>query len=282
MGILFSGDFHAGLCGEINYITKTALIKKYGEKIYSGIKYHIILGDGGFLWEGNFTNDCFNFRTLDKRRFPVLCVIGNHEPMLGMDNLEETDIGIGEKVIVINREKPLVAYLKRGKIYNIDGIKMLVLGGALSIDKSSRKPDISWWSEEYWSQDEKENLLKLLKKDNSFDIVISHTGPQWVNKKLFGDRWLEDAKFKDEVAELNDIIEGKIKFKEWFFGHFHEERHFYDNGKKRGFRCMYNDNEVIEKNKYGITAYSEHFKRNLGNDVERKTVGGFSDFKEYK
>jgi hypothetical protein len=277
MGILFSGDFHAGSCGELQYITKTNLIKKYGIKTYNKINCHIILGDGGFMWHDNFVSDRKNYNTLMLRKFPVFCVMGNHEPIYGLMNKEEVDIGIGEKVYKINNN-PFVAYLKRGKIYNIDGIKMLVLGGALSIDKSSRKPYISWWSEEYWSHDEKDNLFKLLKKDNSFDVVISHTGPQWVNKKLFGDIFLIRKKFKDEVAELNDIIDGKIKFKEWFFGHFHEERHFYDGDKKRGFRCIYNDNEVIEKNKYGITAYSEHFKRNLGDDVESKTVGGFSDF----
>jgi hypothetical protein len=48
------------------------------------------------------------------RPFPVLCVIGNHEPILGMSGLTETDIGIGGTVYQINAD-PFVAYLKRGK-----------------------------------------------------------------------------------------------------------------------------------------------------------------------
>jgi hypothetical protein len=52
-------------------------------------------------------------------------------------NVPEVDIGIGETVYQINAE-PFVAYLKRGKVYTIDGIWFLVLGGALSETKTSK------------------------------------------------------------------------------------------------------------------------------------------------
>ena len=130
MSILLSGDFHANASNELSEITKSKLIKKYRKERYNDIHYHIILGDGAFLWPGGQKTDRFNYEVLAYTHFPVLCVIGNHEPILGMTNLPEVDIGIGETVYQI-QAVPFVAYLKRGKTYNIDGIKFLVLGGAL-------------------------------------------------------------------------------------------------------------------------------------------------------
>ena len=86
------------------------------------------------MWPHNKERDIHNYAALAERPFPVLCVIGNHEPIYGMKNIPEADIGLGEAVYQINAE-PFVAYFKRGKIYTIDGIKFSVLGGALSIDK---------------------------------------------------------------------------------------------------------------------------------------------------
>ena len=122
MSILFSGDFHASSKGELHSITKKTLIRRYGHRIYGGIKYHIILGDGEFMLPNNQKTDMRNYEILAKRSFPILCVIGNHEPILGMSNVPETDIGIGETVYIINDE-PFVAYLKRGKF-----IPLTVLG----------------------------------------------------------------------------------------------------------------------------------------------------------
>jgi hypothetical protein len=68
--------------------------------------------------------------------------MGNHDPVLGRSDLPEIDIGIGEKVIVVNKENPFVAYLKRGKIYKIEDHIFLVLGGALSINRENNVPFI--------------------------------------------------------------------------------------------------------------------------------------------
>ncbi|MDR0314287.1 MAG: metallophosphoesterase, partial [Treponema sp.] len=210
MSILFSGDFHANAIGELDLITEEALIVKYGEEIYSGIKHHIILGDGGFMWPHNVEKDKYNYKMLAKRPFPVLCVLGNHEPIYGMKNVPEAEIGIGEAVYKINAE-PFVAYLKRGKVYVIDGIKFLVLGGALSIDKYCRIPNVTWWEKEYWDEQEKKDLFALLETENTFDCVISHTGPSHINEELlqYSDNYYD--KTFDEAAILNDEIHKRIR-----------------------------------------------------------------------
>jgi hypothetical protein len=245
MAVLLSGDFHANAANELTRITKRTLTSAYGQSLFNEIRYHVILGDGGFLWPGNKKGDAYLYKTLAFRPFPLLCVIGNHEPVLGRQDLPEVDIGIGEKVILVN-EKPFVAYLKRGKAYSIDGFTFLVLGGALSIDQEFRKKGISWWENEYWSGEEKEAVMRLLKGNKRFDYVLSHTGPGRINQALFQNSAGQYfPKFFDEVAALNESIDGMITCKGWFCGHWHKDKCFYDAGIKREYRYLYYTTAVL-------------------------------------
>jgi hypothetical protein len=245
MAVLLSGDFHANAEHELTKITKRTLIGAYGQDLFNEIRYHVILGDGGFLWPGNERGDAYLYKTLAFRPFPILCVIGNHEPVLGRKDLPEVDIGIGEKVILVH-EKPFVAYFKRGKVYSIDGFKFLVLGGALSIDQEFRKEGISWWENEYWSGEEKESVMRLLQRNKCFDYVLSHTGPSRINQALFqnnADGYL--PKFFDEVAALNESIDGMITCTGGFCGHWHRDKYYYDGELKRAYRYLYNSPAVL-------------------------------------
>jgi hypothetical protein len=258
MSILLSGDFHANSQNELQSITQKTLMHNYSRDKYRNIKYHIILGDAGFLWPGNQKSDKFHYEVLSHRPFPILCIIGNHEPILGMDDLHEADIGIGELVYQI-QAVPFVAYLKRGKIYTIDNFKFLVLGGALSVDKSFRKPNISWWEREYWSEQEKQDVFKLLEKENVFDCVLSHTGPHHINKILF--EFLLSSyskKFDDEVAHLNDEICQKIQFNEWWCGHWHVNKYHHDEKTNRGYQYLYKETKILEKIDARMLVYNEH------------------------
>ncbi|MCL2880683.1 MAG: metallophosphoesterase [Treponema sp.] len=247
MSILFSGDFHANAVSELTSITKETLIGQYSEEIYNGIRYHIILGDGGFLWPGNAAVDTANYRELSSRPFPVLCVIGNHEPVLGRSDLPESDIEIGEKVIVVKERKPFVAYLKRGNVYCIENRRFLVLGGALSIDKEYRRPNISWWENEYWTEAEKDRVFSLLERKNTVDYVLSHTGPSRINETVFASlRVSHLPKFFDEVAVLNERIDTEIKCRQWFCGHWHEDRYYYDDRRERGYQYLYRKTAILK------------------------------------
>ena len=249
MSILFSGDFHANAVSELSCITKNTLIKHYTRKLYNEISCHIILGDGGFLWPRNRTGDIANYKELSTRPFPILCVIGNHEPVLGRPDLPEIDIGIGEKVIVANERKPVVAYLKRGKVYRIENRRFLVLGGALSIDREYRLPGLSWWEKEYWTADEKADLFSLLEKESCFDFVLSHTGPGRINEEVFSFlRHSHTEKFYDEVAALNEKIDGRIIAKQWFCGHWHRDEYYYDETLKRAYQYLYNNTALLRDN----------------------------------
>ena len=89
MSILLSGDFHLNSDKELFTIMKSKLVKKYGNEKYNGIKYHIILGDAGFLWDENSVREMKIYAVLKERSFPVLCVFGNHDPVLGRTDLKK-------------------------------------------------------------------------------------------------------------------------------------------------------------------------------------------------
>jgi len=245
MSILFSGDFTSNRNQELSLITKNSLIEKYGINKFNSINYHIILGDANFGYPGNENRDRANYEALAARPFPILCVMGNRDPVYGKYDLPKQDIGIGEKVIVVKNEKPFVAYLERGKIYTIDGIKMLVLGGALTITKDNCVPFSTWWEEEYWIDWDIHHLFELLETDNVFDLVISHTGPHTMNYKLFSDE--PQNKFNDEVAFLNDKINMKIKFKKWLCSHWHKDEYYFDTLLKKEYQYLYYTTRIMER-----------------------------------
>ena len=256
MAILFSGDFHDAFAGELYAINKKTLLRKYRREIYNTIRYHIILGDGSFMWPGNQKNEEKIYGELARRKFPILCVIGNHEPILGMDNVPETDIGIGETVYQIWKH-PFIAYLKRGKVYSIDGFKCLVLGGALSIDKNGHIPQKTWWEREYWSEAEKQDVLNLLKTENVFDFVLSHTGPEKINNLILGYSNPFRTTISDEVAVLNDRIDAKIQCQDWFCGHLHRDTYYYDINAHRGYQYLYRTTKIVDRVDSNIVVYSQ-------------------------
>ena len=119
--------------GNVHHYQNNAAAQIPEEK-YNAIKYHIILGGGSFMRPGLQKQDEKMYMELARNHFPILCVLGNREPIYGiMEKMPEADIGKGENVYRIHA-CPFVAYLKRGKAYTIDGFKFLVLGGAQSLE----------------------------------------------------------------------------------------------------------------------------------------------------
>ena len=156
--IMLSGDLHGNAMNELTAINSRHVANKC--KDLFSIRYHIILGDCGFLFRGTHKevdkNDKYLQDWFAEKNYITFCVFGNHENYEKILSLPKVDIGIGEMVYKVTDK---IYYLQRGKIYNIEGKRFLVLGGGLSIDKDERILGLNWWKEEMWSYTEQENLF---------------------------------------------------------------------------------------------------------------------------
>lgn len=235
--ILLSGDFHGNQMNEMVTLN-TKNIKKFCNENNvneEDIKYHIILGDTGFLWPKGEKQDKFNLKFFESKNFITLGILGNHDNYDAIEKLPLVDIGIGNPVWKLT---DFFYFLPRGKIYTIEGNKILALGGGLSIDKYYRMEGVSWWKKEYWSYTEEHNLYEYLKDIDEVDYVVSHTGTSESMELLRAFMSLD--KYDDKTILINNYVASKVKFKKWFHGHYHMP---VENDK---YCCLYKNLGVIK------------------------------------
>ncbi len=222
MSIYISGDIHGTLdAGKLTEYFNDPTKK------FTTSDYLIICGDVAVC--GFDRVDEQQTRKL-LRELPVTVLFcdGNHENFAKLYSYSE-QIWHGGKVHVI---EPGIIHLMRGQIFEIDGHKFFVMGGACSVDRDSRIPGLTWFEEELPSQEEYEEAWQNLEKEDfSVDYVITHTAPYEVVTAL------DYGSFDDAVENTRELqrIADRIDFKEWFFGHFHEDT------EVENFHCLFEE-----------------------------------------
>jgi DNA repair exonuclease SbcCD nuclease subunit len=210
--IFITGDIHGSI--SVNRFSSHAFPEG---KSLTKDDYVIIVGDFGLLWDGG-KEDRYWLKWLNDKPWTTLFIDGNHENFDMLDSYPVEQWNGGK----IHRIMPNIIHLMRGQMFDIHGKKFFTFGGASSIDKEHRKEGISWWAREIPSYAEFEEGLSTLDKSLWIcDYVITHNCStrtlQWMaNEYGF------ELKPTDSVNEYLDTIENKIKYKYWFFGHFHQ------------------------------------------------------------
>jgi hypothetical protein len=224
--IYVTGDIH-GFTGEHHNRLSSSMFP--AGKNMTKNDYLIIAGDFGLLWcrEGHkyYKNQEYWINWLNDKPWTTLFVDGNHENFDMLSELPEVDL-FGSKA---GRLSDSIYHLKRGRMYDIDGCKILTLGGASSIDKDDRIEGASWWPGELWSSADIELALDTIaSNDNMFDYIISHTAPDSVIKDLFlphiGSTWYQE----DPVSKFLEQVYRNVYFKMWYCGHMHRDVAFHD------------------------------------------------------
>ena len=211
--IYITGDTHLpndiGKLSELNFPDCKNLTKD---------DYVIICGDFGGVWD-NGEKELYWREWLNKSNFTTLFVDGNHENF-DLLNSYKVEQWHGGKVHFITEN---IIHLMRGQVFNINGLKFWTMGGATSTDKENRQEHISWWKEEIPNSNEmREGLDNLRKHNNEVDYIITHTCYS-SNLKDITEVYGFQPKPEDAVNKYLEIIEGKVKFRKWYFGHFHED-----------------------------------------------------------
>ena len=176
--------------------------------------YVIVCGDFSLVWSNSekvlYWRNWFN-----SKPFTTLFVDGNHENF-DLLNKYEIQNWSGGKVHFISDS---IIHLMRGQIFQIGKYKVFTMGGATSVDKEYRIPGVTWWEEEQPSENElieaRENLFKC---GYEVDYIISHSASNRIISKMgFAE---EDTK----LVKLFDEIDENVKFKHWYFGHYHNDK----------------------------------------------------------
>lgn len=165
---------------------------------------------------------------LHKRyKFTLYCVKGNHEArpsdVEGMTLVYDENVG-GE--VWCETTFPKIKYFKEYGEYTIAGKKVLVIGGAYSVDKFWRlQNDQKWFANEQLTATEM-GLAEMMTEGKSYDIVLTHTCPIcWEPTDLFLSSI--DQKKVDKTMEvwLDKLVQKEhFDWGIWLFGHYHADR----------------------------------------------------------
>jgi len=220
-----------------------------GENTWSSDDTLIVCGDFGYIWyddtypEGKAHFDRL-LTMLESKKYTILFVDGNHENFNELYKYPE----ITKYGNTVRRIRSNVFHLERGRVYQIEGKTFFTFGGAYSIDKASRKENISWWPQELPSEEEYERGLASLKAvDYKVDYIVTHTAPNTALEMLKytlhpqerNTFWLDPHDM--QLRSYLDMIWYNAEFKRWYFGHWHYDKHLTDKA-----RALLHDVETIE------------------------------------
>lgn len=207
----------------------------------------IICGDFGGVWDkdSNSSYEKYWLKWLDEKPFTTVFVDGNHENFNRLNSEFEVVSFSGGKA---HKIRDSIYHLIRGEIYEFESKKIFAFGGASSHDikdgilsrddfdseykfretirrwrkngKEFRIKNETWWENELPNDEEMTHAEdKLTNYNYEVDFVISHCAPQSIVDKLYNFP-IEP----DKLTKFLDKLSQRMKFKNWFFGHYHDDR----------------------------------------------------------
>lgn len=191
----------------------------------------IVLGDAGINFYGWGVDRQLKFE-LSAVPVTFFCIHGNHEmrpESLGYYSEQQWNGGI----VYVEEDHPNILFAKDGEIYDFNGVKTLVLGGAYSLDKNQRilkglkEGREYWWADEQPSDEIKARAEQQLDAAGwKVDVVLSHTAPlndEPTDAFLAG---FDQTKVDKSTEEWLQTIENRLEYRKWYCGHYHVERDF--------------------------------------------------------
>lgn len=209
------------LTGDIHGDQRQALwvIQKFGLTADDTL---VLLGDVGMNYYGNDQGDRKRKKHLNAAGIPILCIHGNHEARPAtIPTYHEAEWRGGR--VYDEEDFPNLHFAKDGEVFDLEGNKCIVFGGAYSVDKYYRlQQGMHWFPDEQPSEEIKCRCEKLLESLNwKIDVVLSHTCPQkYVPLEAFLPG-LDQSMIDHSTEEWLDTIEDRLDYNAWYCGHWH-------------------------------------------------------------
>lgn len=180
----------------------------------------IILGDAGINYFG-YERDMILKQDLSQLPITIFSVHGNHEER--PFNLGYKEMKWNEGVVYYEEDYPNLLFAKDGEIYNFNGNKTIVIGGAYSVDKYIRLSyGWKWFADEQPSEQIKAYVeMQLNKNEWSVDFVFSHTTPYDYRPVWSFIPGIDQSRVDTSTEEWLQKIESRLSYREWFAGHYH-------------------------------------------------------------
>ena len=181
----------------------------------------IILGDTGFNYYGNY-RDMNAKEYASKLPVTLFCIHGNHECRpTSLPTYIEKEYHVG--TVWYEEEYPNILFAKDGEIYDFDGKKCIVIGGAYSVDKFyCLTMGWHWFPDEQPSPEIKRRVEdQLAYVEYKVDVVLSHTCPvKYEPVETFMPN-IDQSKVDKSTEIWLGEIESKLIYEKWYCGHYH-------------------------------------------------------------
>lgn len=206
----------------------------------------IVCGDFGAVWDARPSSEEAHWLDwMDTvKPYTTVFVDGNHENFDRLNSEFEVVDFYGGKA---HKLRESVYHLMRGEVFEFEGRRFFAFGGAASHDISDgilRREDYtsdrafriaekqwkrrglefriehrSWWAQELPNDAEYANAERnLARVGYQVDYVVTHCAPQSVASVI-------DPEMKaDRLTEYFDDLAKRLTFRNWFFGHYHDDR----------------------------------------------------------
>lgn len=184
----------------------------------------IILGDAGINYYAN-EKDYILKNSLLQYPITFFCIHGNHEERPENIKTYKTK-RFHDGVVYYEEDYPNVLFAKDGEIYNFNNHKVLVIGGAYSVDKYFRLDrGYNWYESEQPNEETKNKVVSVLKDlNNKVDIILSHTCPyKYLPREMFLEG-IDQSTVDNSTEHFLDEIEKSTDYNLWYCGHYHTDK----------------------------------------------------------
>lgn len=179
----------------------------------------VILGDVGANYFADERDEPCK-AALSSIKPTVFCIHGNHERRPHTMPSYKTKKWNGGTVWYEEAYENIL-FAKDGDIYDLEGVKHLVIGGAYSVDKYFRQKHRYHWFADEQPSDEIKAYVEQQIADEPIDIVISHTCPYRYRPTEAFLPSIDQLTVDESTEKWLETIETQVEYIAWLCGHWH-------------------------------------------------------------